>query len=350
MAYFEFPSCIKLRIVFSEDDVRKLILPSMPDTVSDLCERIKTTFAPCGEFRLQYLDPDFGQFCNLLETSEILDRGTLKVIFTSVHDSDTDVTESLYQELLHCSPKVSANASEPSCASSTVSSNDSLTTMYSSDDTQRSQGWPTEFPIPRFSFDTELKLSKGNKEYEKDRTLLSPAGLISDILEKLAESIFRFKAYPTDLQFNSVARALVRKHPCLKEMGSVCGWYGWKTSLKFKMGNYRTKLRNAGCSELTVNSLKREAGNDKPAKNIKKPRKAEVNYLPDYPSGETAASLEAIRLALIDDMKKRGNDREVKEKMVKTFPYRREEVVYQMPLVINFKQRWPALFTETQVC
>lgn len=39
---------------------------------------------------------------------------------------------------------------------------------------------------------------------------------------------------------------LINKHPCLKEQGSPDGCSSWKHSLKFKMGNYRTKLRKAG--------------------------------------------------------------------------------------------------------
>jgi hypothetical protein len=48
----------------------------------------------------------------------------------------------------------------------------------------------------------------------------------SDILEKFAEEIFKFKAYPTDADFSDVAEALIQKHPCLSEPGSYNGCYG----------------------------------------------------------------------------------------------------------------------------
>ena len=46
----------------------------------------------------------------------------------------------------------------------------------------------------------------------------------SDILEKLAEAMFSYKAYPSDDQFCSVAQAFVKKHPYLKEPGAATGY------------------------------------------------------------------------------------------------------------------------------
>ncbi|KAJ8393279.1 hypothetical protein AAFF_G00061800 [Aldrovandia affinis] len=69
--------------------------------------------------------------------------------------------------------------------------------------------------------------------------------------------MYMFKAYPKSEEYNSVAKTLTDKHPCLKEPGSS-GWHGWKFRLKFKMGNFRQKLHIAGCSELTINSQKRD--------------------------------------------------------------------------------------------
>ncbi|KAL7833671.1 hypothetical protein AOLI_G00286310 [Acnodon oligacanthus] len=114
------------------------------------------------------------------------------------------------------------------------------------------------------------------------------------------------------------------------------------------MGNDRTKLRNLGCLELTVNAFKHRHPDDSaPAKNLKKPKKAEVNYLPPYPTGETKESLEKVRIELIEEVKKRDNEKIISEKMAKTFSLRREEIVTQCPL-IDLKERWPALFTLAQ--
>ena len=122
----------------------------------------------------------------------------------------------------------------------------------------------------------------------------------------LAAKMNSFTAYPDDKQVSMVAEALVTKHPCLKELGSQTGWYGWKNSLKFKMVNFRTKLCHAGFHEVAVNSGKRSRNNpDKqsPHTNIKRPKRAEVNFLPNFPRGEDAASLERLRLQIVNDVK-----------------------------------------------
>lgn len=79
-------------------------------------------------------------------------------------------------------------------------------------------------------------------------------------------------------------------------MTSFSGRYGWQQRLKCKMANYRSKLKRRGDAplpELDINSLKRKSlGEKHPAKNCKRPKRAEVNYLPPHPSGETAISLE----------------------------------------------------------
>ncbi|CAI5692184.1 unnamed protein product [Oreochromis niloticus] len=116
------------------------------------------------------------------------------------------------------------------------------------------------------------------------------------------------------------------------------------------MGNYRSKLRGLGCAELNVNSLKRKQAHEKtPSKNLKKPRKAEVNYLPPHPQGETEESLEKERLGLLDEVKKRNNYQIISEKMAKTFSNRRQEVVNLAPPVNDFRSRWPALFNAAQI-
>ncbi|XP_071800991.1 uncharacterized protein [Asterias amurensis] len=333
------PSCIMLRVIITDENIRKLILPSPLESVHDLKNQVKEQFELKGEFCLQFIDPDFDDFMTLSSPKDITDRGTIKVVPLSIPDSDSDI-DSVFDllsnsSLLSSSPSMSEASSVSTSASATCS-------------TDRALQWPTVFPIPSFSFDTEMKLSNGKKQFEKDGTLTNPTGMKSDILEKLAESIFSYKAYPSDDQFCSVAQALVKKHPYLKEPGSATGYLGWKMSLKFKMGNYRSKLRNHGCTELSVNSLKRK-GDTKSAKNIKKPRKAEVNYLPEYPDDETAASSEKERIALLDELKKTHNGKVIMEKMAKTFSHRRQEVVLQKPLVADFRARWPALFSETEI-
>lgn len=75
---------VTLRVLFGgEDDARKLVIESgIPRTVEDLAFNIKTFFQVTKQFRLQYKDKDmYDQFMSLMSTSELEDKGTLKVVY-----------------------------------------------------------------------------------------------------------------------------------------------------------------------------------------------------------------------------------------------------------------------------
>ena len=152
----------------------------------------------------------------------------------------------------------------------------------------------------------------------------------------------------------AVAQALVETHPCLKEVGSPSGCVGWKNSLKFKVGNYRAKMCKLGRLDVTVNSGKRgrySTNSDPPNKDIKKPRKGEIHFLPQYPEGLDDHNLEAARQVLVNEMMKaKPNVSLIKKEMDRTFALRRKEVVTDKPAITQIVQRWPALFSESQVC
>lgn len=63
-----------------------------------------------------------------------------------------------------------------------------------------------------------------------------------NILDVMTAEIYKHKAYPSTKQIGLATEALVSKHACLKENGSKKGYKSWQNSLRFKMGNYRTKL------------------------------------------------------------------------------------------------------------
>ncbi|XP_039477868.1 uncharacterized protein LOC120443361 [Oreochromis aureus] len=213
--------------------------------------------------------------------------------------------------------------------------------------------WPNPFPIPIFSYDVELKLRKGNEVYEKAGANLSVTRDIKmEILDKLAQEMFAIKAYPDKNEITSVAQELVSKHPCLKEPGNGTGYDGWATSIKFKLGNYRSKLSQAGCSEVAVNRKRRGEEDDSGSNrfSLKKPKRGEVNFIPDAPENYNDESLENERCILEDEMKKRGKNMAlITQKMDITFSLRRKEVVETQPLVKEMQLRWPALFLKEQV-
>ena len=65
-----------------------------------------------------------------------------------------------------------------------------------------------------------------------------------------------------------------------------------------------------------MNSLKsKPEGKRSAAYGIKKAKSAEVNFCPTNPSNETEQSLEAIRKALLLDMKKKDNRSDLAHKM-----------------------------------
>ncbi|XP_069581897.1 uncharacterized protein [Brachyistius frenatus] len=209
--------------------------------------------------------------------------------------------------------------------------------------TERQNLWPAVFPIPTFSYNTEMALRQGNEKFLKDGTPLTVPSVKSDILERLAESMFSYTAYPNDPQRAAVARALIEKHPCLREPGSFNGCYGWQQSLRYKCVNYRSKLKAHGNPELMRNTSKHKLdGDKKPAKNIKRPRKSEVNYLPDD-------SPERVRLELIATSRTKDNAQVLKDMMSRTDSCRRREVVGQSVQVAEFKERWPVLFHPTHI-
>ncbi|XP_041643354.1 uncharacterized protein LOC121509758 [Cheilinus undulatus] len=251
----------KLQVLLSPNDTRKLVLPDgIPETMVQLLDEVRTVCGLNGNFRLQYQDRDFGDaLVNLTSTAELEDFATVKVI-PIIDDASQEIT------LTFCDDVVSTQTDDTELLSSPSSSGSARTQM-----------WPREFPIPTFAYDTELQLEKGNTVYRSNMTRLTlRPKVMSDILEKVAEEIYKYKGYPTDADFSDVAEALIRKHPCLSEPGSYNGCYGWKQRLKTKMGNYRTQLRLIGCSELLANSLKSKAPGDAlPAKNIKRPRRGE---------------------------------------------------------------------------
>ncbi|XP_051780300.1 uncharacterized protein LOC114645041 [Erpetoichthys calabaricus] len=216
----------------------------------------------------------------------------------------------------------------------------------------RTQQWPREFPIPVFSNNTECQLEKGNAEYSKSQTRLNPSPkVLSDILDKVAEEIYKYKAYPTDADFSDVAKALTQKHPCLREPGSFNENYGWKQRFKYKMGNNRTLLRsNCSSPELIMNSLKHISHDDSlPTMNIKRAKRADANHYPSLPTGKTPDSLEEQRISLLNEVKKKKNGNTIKMMMAKTFRYRRQEIVGKLPRTENVVERWPTLFQVDEI-
>ncbi|XP_076879102.1 uncharacterized protein LOC143527703 [Brachyhypopomus gauderio] len=320
---------LKLRVILDTDDAERLILPSRLSSVQALIDEIKTRLKLTFDFRLQFHDPDFDHaLCNLVEIEHLPSTASVKVV--------------RLVELEWIS----------------TSTNDTIILTDSTDSTdtpEHSSQWPEVFIVPTFSYEVEHVLREGNAAYEKDgKVIRLPRDKKHNILETMGDEIYKLKAYPSSTQIGKAAEALVRKHPCLKE-NSDTGWEGWKNNLRHKLGNQRKKLAKAGIKDVAVNSGKRSRTNPKvaaPRANIKRPRRGEVNFLPSYPSGETKEYLETRRIEMVEEFQKTSAERDIPliyQHMMRTFALRREEIITTSPPVSELKERWPALFNETQL-
>lgn len=72
----------KLRIIFGDDDILKLILPEgIPSSLTNLIRAIRDSFDIPGDFSVLYQDMDFsGQFFTLSSIGDVEDKATLKVV------------------------------------------------------------------------------------------------------------------------------------------------------------------------------------------------------------------------------------------------------------------------------
>jgi len=80
---FSVASCVALlRVILSAQDIRKLRLDSVPDSVDGLKLVLKNKLQLRSSFDLQYEHEDFKDFCNLTCVDDLpKDKVTLQVIF-----------------------------------------------------------------------------------------------------------------------------------------------------------------------------------------------------------------------------------------------------------------------------
>lgn len=210
----------KLRIILKDHDIRKLDLAhGIPGTVDELESIVKETFELDGNFTLHYKEADFGEeYFSLTSTSDIKDKDTIKVV-QIVEPATVTLTFSDVDSSFECASETLVNTSStsetPSGPCSKRSSGSQDTVILSSPEhlSRRLQRWSTNFSVPRFAYETELVLASTKETFKKDGTKLKFTAVLPDILEKLAETIFQYVAYPTSAQLSNVAEALVREHP-----------------------------------------------------------------------------------------------------------------------------------------
>ncbi|KAL7381377.1 hypothetical protein ABVT39_004934 [Epinephelus coioides] len=323
------PGTFRLCVILPEGGIERVTLQCCPDSVAQLTCLLRQKLEIPFNFLIQFEDPEFNnQLVNLNMIEEIPNMGTVKLVKIIEHDISST------------SSWTSDSGESSSCQTP-----------------QRSSAWPKVFPVPTFSHDIEFLLREANDaKQQHGRRLTLTKEQKSKILDGMGCAMYQYKAYPSGREIFQAAEALVRKHPCLEETGSKNGWEGWKDSLTNKMNNYRRKLCKSGCPEVKVNSGRRSRANPdaaSPHASIKRPRRAEVNYLPQLPRGETLDTLEVLRVNMLMEMEKTDKDSidlsVIDTNMNKTFAARRLEIVNSSPSVEHVQERWPALFLEHQV-
>ncbi|XP_063041751.1 uncharacterized protein LOC134436458 [Engraulis encrasicolus] len=357
---------MQLRVMISPNNARRIDLPSRPESVEELKAILQNQLELRDGFRLQYEDALFGNsLCNLHHINELPDgRAVLKVIWDdeltleiipapsdagslsfdpgspSSSTSSIMTSPNTSQHLRDATHWPSLDTASPSSSTSSI-----MTSPNTSKHLRVTTHWPSSFDVPKFSIDVELRLKKANDSYSQTKVpLVVPRDMKSEILSKLVQALFEIRPYPSRDEVETAVIALVQKHPCLAEEKPSSGWDAWLSSLWFKVGNYRYKLRQAGMPEVAIN--RKRHGEDGVTKfNLKKSRRAEVNFVPDHPEGQTKETLEEERLEMIEEMKKKNVDTSlVQQKMHSTFSLRRREIVEVQPLVQEIKERWPAMF------
>ncbi|MBN3292089.1 F208B protein, partial [Polypterus senegalus] len=214
-----------LHVIVSANEIRRLSIKNIPPSIEELCQLLQNKIGLRGSFILQFEDPEFGnKLCHVRDIKDLpTEQVNLKVLFTP-------------SELV-CSDSTLDTGSLPSSCSG------------------ESLDWPDPFEIPHFSHYVELQLKEANDAYVKDGSVMVISKSVKcDILDKLADLMSKITAYPSKDQYDSVAKALVEKHPWLRLPGSGKGWHCWVYSLKFKMGNYCQSLSAAGCPEVVISA------------------------------------------------------------------------------------------------
>lgn len=140
------------------------------------------------------MDTDFGQFFTLTSAEDLKDKYSIKVV--QVEEPSV---------ILTLTP---ASRNFEQCSTDTQTSDSSRDTEMLPPREGGFEKWPNRFEVPKFSFDVERILQAGNQAFFEDDTLLQNQGVKSDIMQKLAESIFKYTAYSTNLQILSVVEAL----------------------------------------------------------------------------------------------------------------------------------------------
>ena len=186
-----------MRVILSDTDIRKYNVP-VGLSVKDCYDSLRIQFNITEEFKVMYLDEEFGpgNYFTLTDTSELTDKGTIKIIRNTNNLSDIENEESIHEQ----NPAESQGEENESHGEETegLGEDDHVETIADENQTVtnravRSLPWPRPFMIPTFPYSVELKLQKGNEEYKKTGQPMNFEKVKGPILSTLAETIYKYK-------------------------------------------------------------------------------------------------------------------------------------------------------------
>lgn len=142
-----------LRVILDAENSQRLLFESgFPRSVDEVVQEVERQCNLNYTFRLQFMDDHLGNlFTNLTRVEELKDKGTIKVI--KIEISQCDNHSVVWPPLSPSSESVSFGAVDTDILSST-------------DCSSSRTSWPVNFPVLQFSYDSELKLDRGNATYD----------------------------------------------------------------------------------------------------------------------------------------------------------------------------------------
>lgn len=148
---------IRLLVILNEDSsIRMELHEGIPNSLEELINKVKHACGLDRNIRLQYKYIDFGSmFVNLTTTAAIKDLTILKVI-----QLDPDSTTVILCPVDRSVSNISSFGLDSDDSSVSAHTNDTILLSSGSSDSLRTQQWPQVFPIPRFSYDTDVNCRK----------------------------------------------------------------------------------------------------------------------------------------------------------------------------------------------
>ena len=204
-------------------DVLKLVLDENVCCIDDLHHSACLKFnVSLEDFTLQYLDPDFKEFINLTDISDVADLMSLC--------------------LCHKGSKTDSVIADSGTASVEL----------------RQATWPKIFELPEFHGVVQLFLRSAEETFSKNGAVaVVPWHVKVRLLDAISNKIYSFTAYASGEHILQVAQSLVEQYPSLQCKTAPNEWEAWANAIAFKMGNFRSKMCKLGCEEVQLNGGRR---------------------------------------------------------------------------------------------